>query len=234
MSSSGEYLLSTVETRLTLAGRYMASGTVSEHMPQTAVIAGVGPGLGESIARKFASEGLAVGLLARSEAYLDSLAAELAETAGDGLAVPCDLASPDDIEAGFSEVREAFGPVDVLVNHASAASWDGLTEISPGGFDRALDVGPRAALHCSREAVGDMQSTEGNGTIIFTGATTSVRGRENAIGFSPAKFACRGMAESMARELGPEGIHPIRGGGPALKDGKASDAQSEAQASRAG
>ena len=52
-----------------------------------------------------------------------------------------------------------------------------------------------------------MRSTDGDGTIIFTGATTSVRGRENAVGFSAAKFACRGMAESMARELGPDGIH---------------------------
>lgn len=178
-----------------------------DSMTRTAVIAGVGPGLGESIARKFASEGLAVGLLARSDEYLDSLARELQETAGDAVAVPCDLAEPDDVERAFTDIRDAFGPVDVLVNHASAAPWKGLQDVSDQEFQRALDVGPRAALHCSREAVTDMRSTDGDGTIIFTGATTSVRGRENAIGFSAAKFACRGMAESMARELGPEGVH---------------------------
>jgi NAD(P)-dependent dehydrogenase (short-subunit alcohol dehydrogenase family) len=176
-------------------------------MTRTAVIAGVGPGLGESLAHTFATEGLQVGLLARSEAYLESLATDLGETAGDGVAVPCDLADPEDIDHAFAAVREAFGPVDVLVNHASAAPWTGLTETSDREFERALDVGPRAALHCSQAAVADMRSTEGDGTVIFTGATTSVRGREGAIAFSAAKFACRGMAESMARELGPEGIH---------------------------
>ena len=176
-------------------------------MTRTAIIAGVGPGLGESIARTFATEGLSVGLLARSEGYLDSLAADLGETAGDAVAVPCDLADPDDIDDAFATVRDAFGPVDVLVNHASAAAWTGLLETSDREFQRALDVGPRAALRCSQEAVEDMLSTDGDGTIIFTGATTSVRGREGAVGFSAAKFACRGMAESMARELGPEGIH---------------------------
>jgi NAD(P)-dependent dehydrogenase (short-subunit alcohol dehydrogenase family) len=175
-------------------------------MPRTVVIAGVGPGLGESIARRFAAEGCRVGLFARSASSLDDLAAELDATAGAGLAVPTDLTDPDEIAAGFAAVREAFGPVDVLVNHASAASWDGLSEISAESFDRALAVGPKAALHCSQEAVADMRET-GGGTVIFTGATTSVRGREGAVGFSAAKFANRGLAESMARELGPEGIH---------------------------
>ena len=175
-------------------------------MARTVVIAGVGPGLGASLARKFATEGCQVGLFARSGTYLDGLATDLSETAGDALAVPTDLADPDEIAAGFDRVRDAFGPVDVLVNHASAAPWKGLDAVTDAEFDRALDVGPRAALHCSQEAVADMRET-GGGTIIFTGATTSVRGREGAIGFSAAKFACRGMAESMARELGPEGIH---------------------------
>jgi len=176
-------------------------------MARTVVVAGVGPGLGESLARKFAAEGCSVGLLARSGDYLADLAADLGDSAGDAVAVECDLADPNDIAAAFDDVREAFGPVDVLVNHASAAPWKGLEAVSDAEFQRALDVGPRAALHCSQEAVADMRESEGDGTIIFTGATTSVRGRENAIGFSAAKFACRGMAESMARELGPAGIH---------------------------
>jgi NAD(P)-dependent dehydrogenase (short-subunit alcohol dehydrogenase family) len=176
-------------------------------MAHTAVVAGVGPGLGESLARKFAAEGCAVGLLARSGDYLTDLAEDLWDTPGDAVAVECDLADPADIERAFADVRDAFGPVDTLVNHASAAPWKGLEAVDPDEFDRALDVGPRAALHCSQEAVADMRETDSDGTVIFTGATTSVRGRENAIGFSAAKFACRGMAESMARELGSEGIH---------------------------
>lgn len=175
-------------------------------MARTAIIAGVGPGLGESLARKFAAEGTQVGLFARSGDYLEDLADELADSAGDAVAAQTDLADPDQIADGFDQVRDAFGPVDVLVYHASAAPWKGLRAIGDSEFDTALDVGPRAALHCSQAAVEDMLATDG-GTIIFTGATTSVRGRDGAIGFSAAKFAVRGMAESMARELGPEGIH---------------------------
>jgi NAD(P)-dependent dehydrogenase (short-subunit alcohol dehydrogenase family) len=176
-------------------------------MSRTAVIAGVGPGLGESIAERFAEEGCSVALLARSESYLDGVAERLRTgTPGDAAAIPTDLADSADIEAAFSEVRERFGTVDILVNHASAASWDGLLEQDAEDFRRALAVGPEAALHCSQEAVSDMVDGDG-GTVIFTGATTSVRGREGAVGFSAAKFACRGLAESMARELGPEGVH---------------------------
>ncbi|UIO99956.1 SDR family NAD(P)-dependent oxidoreductase [Halobaculum sp. CBA1158] len=174
----------------------------------TAVIAGVGPGLGESIARRFAAEGCDLGLLARSEGYIEELAADLPTEA---VAAPTNLADPEDISTAFDRVRAALGPVDVLVNHASAAGWTGLTDTDLDAFDRAYKVGPRADFLCSQEAVRDMRAGAGGddtaGTIIFTGATTSVRGREGAVGFSMGKFGSRGLAESMARELGPEGIH---------------------------
>lgn len=172
-------------------------------MPDTAVIAGVGPGLGESLARRFHTEGCSVGLFARSADYLSTLENDFGERA---LAVPTDVSNAKHVADGFERVREAFGPVDVLVNHASSAPWKGLADISPDEFDRALQVGALGALYCSQEAVNDMLANDG-GTIIFTGATTSCRGRDGAIGFSAAKFAARGMAESMARELGPAGIH---------------------------
>ena len=90
-------------------------------MPRTAVIAGVGPGLGESLARKFAAEGCDVALFARSTEYIEDLAADLPDP-GEGLAVTVDLADVEAIREGFEAVRDAFGPVDVLVNHASASS----------------------------------------------------------------------------------------------------------------
>jgi len=172
-------------------------------MARTAVIAGVGPGLGKSIARTFVDEGCQVGLFARSEAYLDELAADLGD---DALAVPTDITDPQQVEAGFESVREAFGPVDILVNHASGGSWKGLRDISREEFEDAWHVSSYGALCCSQAAVDDMLEGDG-GTIIFTGATSAVRGRDGALGFSAAKFANRGMAESMARELGPKGIH---------------------------
>jgi NAD(P)-dependent dehydrogenase (short-subunit alcohol dehydrogenase family) len=183
----------------------------------TVVIAGVGPGLGASLAHRFAEEGCSVGLLARSAAYVEDLAAEIeAETPGEAVAAPADIADREAVAAAFGTVREAFGPVDVLVNHASGAAWDGA-DISPADFERALQVGPVGGLHCTQQALRDMREEgagtgadeEGveRGTIIFTGATSAVRGRDGALGFSAAKFAVRGMAESLARELGPEGIH---------------------------
>lgn len=174
-------------------------------MAQTAVIAGVGPGLGASLARRFAAAGLQVGLFARSAEFIETLAAELPDP-GEGLAVPTDLTDTEQIHAGFDRVREAFGSVDVLVNHASAASWSGLMDTSVEAFETAWAVNGRGAFVCAQEAVGDMLKT-GGGTIIFTGATSAVRARGGAIGFTAAKFAARGMAMDIAQEFGPEGIH---------------------------
>jgi NAD(P)-dependent dehydrogenase (short-subunit alcohol dehydrogenase family) len=177
---------------------------------RTAVVAGVGPGLGAAVARRFAAEGCRVALLARTDSYLDTLAAELDDAAGEGLAVPTDLTDADAVERAFETVREEWGSVDVLVYNASDTSWEGLADITLDAFDHALATGPRGALLCAREAAADMRDAGGDGTagtLVFTGATTSVRGREGALGFSAAKFAVRGMAQSLARELGPEGIH---------------------------
>ena len=172
-------------------------------MTRTAVVAGVGPGLGEAIARKFVSEGCAVGLFARSADYLDDLAADLGERA---VAVPTDVTDPAAVAEGFETVREAFGPVDILVQNASGGGWNGLADTDPDELGDALAVSASGALLCAREAVADMRDGDG-GTVIFTGATSAVRGRGGALGFSAAKFAARGMAESLARELGPDGIH---------------------------
>jgi NAD(P)-dependent dehydrogenase (short-subunit alcohol dehydrogenase family) len=175
---------------------------VRSDMTRTAVVAGVGPGLGASLARRFDAEGCDVALFARTPGYIEGLAEEL----DSGLAATVDVADPDAVEEGFRTVREAFGPVDLLAFNASGASWTGLLESDTEGFRHALAVGVEGAFHCAREAVSDMVENDG-GTVIFTGATTSVRGREGAVGFSAAKFGARGLAESMARELGPEGVH---------------------------
>lgn len=171
-------------------------------MSHTVVIAGVGPGLGTSLARKFADEGCSLGLFARSHAYVESLADELPTPA---VAAEVDVTDPDWVERGFERVRDELGPVDVLVNHASGASWNGLRDCSPHEFEHAWRVAAYGGFLCSKEAVEDM--LDDGGTILFTGATSAVRGRGGAVGFSSAKFAVRGLAESMARELGPAGIH---------------------------
>ena len=175
-------------------------------MTHTAVVAGVGPGLGASLVRTFVGEGCSVGMFARSPDFVEELAADLEDAPGEALPIPTDVTDEAQVADGFETVRRAFGPVDVLVFNASAASWDGLLEASVESFERAFSVNGTGALLCAREAVADMLEGDG-GTVIFTGATSALRGRGGAIGFSAAKFAARGMAESMARELGPEGIH---------------------------
>ena len=170
---------------------------------ETVVVAGVGPGLGASIAEAFAAEGCRVGLLARTESYVESLAADLPT---ESVGVEADLTDPGAVRDAFEAVRAELGPVDVLVNHASGGAWKGLTELSVDELDHALAVGVRGGFVCAQEAVDDMLDGDG-GTVILTGATSAVRGRGGALAFSAAKFGVRGMAESMARELGPEGIH---------------------------
>jgi len=180
-------------------------------MRKNAVVAGVGPGLGASLVRRFAAEGYNVGLLARSTDYLEELADEIRQGAsGDGapelVPVGVDLADPDSIAAGFAEVRERLGGVDLLVNHASGGAWKGIQEIEREEFEHAWRVDTRGAFLCCKEVVSGMLE-QGAGTILFTGATSSIRGRGGAPGFSAAKFASRGLAQSLARELGPRGIH---------------------------
>ncbi|WP_458185711.1 SDR family NAD(P)-dependent oxidoreductase [Haladaptatus sp. NG-WS-4] len=171
-------------------------------MSRTAIVAGVGPGLGTSLARKFAAEGCSVGLFARSRGYVESLADELPTPA---VAAEVDITDPEWVARGFERVRDELGPVEILVNHASGAPWHGLQDCSADEFEQAWRVAAYGGFLCSKEALADMR--DDGGTILFTGATSAIRGRGGAVGFSSAKFAVRGLAESMARELGPEGIH---------------------------
>jgi NAD(P)-dependent dehydrogenase (short-subunit alcohol dehydrogenase family) len=173
-------------------------------VPEVAVVAGVGPGLGASLARKFAREGCQVALLARSSDFLESLTSELG---GKGaLAFPIDIGEADQVGLAFQRIRQQLGPVDLLVNNASAGGPFGqpFVEVAPESFIRGWQVGVLGSFLCSQAVVPDMLK-QGAGCILFTGATSSVRGA--AITFSSAKFGLRGLAQSMARELWPKGIH---------------------------
>lgn len=173
---------------------------------RTAVIAGVGPGLGESLARRFAGEGCAVGLFARSEEYVDGLATTIREEGGEAVAVPTDIADEAAVDAGFERVRAAYGPVDVLVCHAEAYIEGGLLELTPEEFERAWRGTAHGAFLCTRAAVPDMLAGDG-GTVIYTGASFSRRVEPSVLAPGSAKFAVRGLAEAVAREFGPRGVH---------------------------
>lgn len=173
---------------------------------KTAVIAGVGPGLGAALARKFAEEGCQVGLLARSPEFIRRLESELRRKKRKALAVPTDISDPAAVVKAFASIRKEFRSVDILVNNASSSNWKGILKIKPEEFEQAWRVSIFGAFLCTQQAVCDMVSA-GEGTILFTGATSAIRGRKGAPEFSSAKFGLRGLAWSLAAELWPKGIH---------------------------
>ena len=175
-------------------------------MDKTAIISGVGPGLGASLARKFAKEGWAVGLLARSSDYIESLAQELKEHGANALAISTDITQSNQVADCIAKIRKQLGSVDVLVNHAGNAVWKTFTDLTPQEFEQSWRVCALGSFLCSQHAVPDMLA-RGSGTILFTGASSAIRGRGAASAFSSAKFAVRGLAWSLAREVGPKGIH---------------------------
>jgi NAD(P)-dependent dehydrogenase (short-subunit alcohol dehydrogenase family) len=178
----------------------------SQQMKKTAMVAGVGPGLGASLVRKFAQAGYQVALLARSANYIQTLAQELQQKGAVALAIPTDIINSEQVANSFAQVHEKLGKVDILVNHAGNAVWNIFSELTPEDFESSWRVCALGSFLCCQHAVPDMLE-RGSGTILFTGATSSIRGRGGAIAFSSAKFAVRGLAWSLARELWPKGIH---------------------------
>jgi NAD(P)-dependent dehydrogenase (short-subunit alcohol dehydrogenase family) len=168
-----------------------------------AIVAGVGPGLGAALVHKLANEGCGIGMFARSPEFIGKLATEIGRNA---LAIPTDVSSPKQVATAFYEVRQQLGPVEILIANASGSVGQGLMETSPAQFESSWRIGVWGAFLCVREAVLDMLE-RGTGKVIFTGATSSVRGRGGAVAFSSAKFAVRGLAQSLAVELWPRGIH---------------------------
>ena len=175
-------------------------------MALTVVITGVGAGLGAALVRKFVKEGCQVGMLARSGDYLTRLAEEMKDQPGSAVAIPTDITDPGQIKNSFQTVRKSLGSVDILINHAGNATWGGVQDITLDHFTQAWQIGPLASFLCTQEVVPDMVS-KGKGAILFSGATSSIRGRGGAVAFTSAKFGVRGLAESLARELWPKGIH---------------------------
>jgi NAD(P)-dependent dehydrogenase (short-subunit alcohol dehydrogenase family) len=170
---------------------------------RVAVVAGVGPGLGAALVRKLVGEGCCIGMFARSPEFIGKLAAEIGT---DVLAVPTDVRDARQVTAGFRNVRQQLGPVEILIAHASGSVGEGLMKTTLNQFERSWRIAALGAFLCAREAVADMLKL-GTGAIIFTGATSSVRGRGGAVAFSSSKFAVRGLAQSLAVELWPKGVH---------------------------
>ncbi len=177
-------------------------------MPETAVIAGHGPGFCEEFAFELAEAGYAVGLFARSEEYLETFASELRAEGHEALAVPTDITDEAAVRSGFDRVREALGPVEALAHTAS------FHEESPGALDpdwveKNWRLYTHSLLLCFREAREDLRNHDG--TVLCFGAAPEI----GDVAYKSAKAATRGLARALAEEYRDEGIrvtHVVVGG----------------------
>lgn len=165
------------------------------------VIIGIGPKNGRAFAQRFAQERYAVALLSRSTDYSSGLAAEL-----NGKAYACDVTDPRAIKDAFAHVRKDLGDVDVLLYNAGSGKFGTFDDVPDDEFEKGWQINVRGLLQSTREVVGPMRE-KGSGAIIVTGATASLRGKPFTAAFASAKAAQRSLAQSFARQLGPEGIH---------------------------
>ncbi len=168
-----------------------------------AVVVGVGPGLGAALGRRFAAEGMRVALAARRRERLEPM---LADMNGKGAAYACDATQEADVSALFQAVRRDLGEPDLVVFNASGRVRKPLIEIEVAELEAAWRGACLGGFIVGREAARAMLP-RGRGTILFTGATASVKGYAHSAGFAIGKFGLRGLAQSMARELGPQGLH---------------------------
>ena len=171
---------------------------------QAAVIVGVGPGLGFALVKRFARAGMAVALAARSKDRLDQLLAR--EPVDGARAYACDATEKAAVDRLFAEVERDLGAPDVVVFNAGAFRPGGILEIDPAEFEQCWRIGCFAGFLVGQAAARRMVA-RGRGTILFTGATAALRGSARFANLAVPKFGLRALAQSMARELGPQGVH---------------------------
>jgi short-subunit dehydrogenase len=167
-----------------------------------AVVTGVGPGTGASIVRRFAQGGYSVAMLARNRDRLAQLEAEITNAH----AYPCDVTSEAQLDATVEAIRTRLGTPKVLIHNAVGGAFGNFLTIDPQVLNQNFQVNTMALLHLARRLAPAMIEA-GDGAIIASGNTSALRGKANFAGFAPTKAAQRILAESMARELGPKGVH---------------------------
>ena len=166
------------------------------------LISGVGPGTGSALARRFAEDGYLVALLARSEGRLAALEKELPNARG----YRCDVSDSAQVGAAASAVERDLGSPTVIIHNAVGGSFGTFLEIDPQVLNRNFQVNTMGLLYLARRFAPAMVSAA-KGTIIATGNTSALRGKSGFAGFAPTKAAQRILAEAMARDLGPKGVH---------------------------
>jgi len=171
-----------------------------------ALLVGAGDGIGAAVARRFAAGGYSVCIARRDPEKSRSVVQEIVAASGLARAVGADVRNEEAVQGLFAQVEAELGPVEVCLFNAGANVKSPLVETSPRLFFKAWELACYGGFLTGREAARYMVP-RGYGTILFTGATASVRGGSGFAAFAAAKFGLRAVAQSMARELGPENIH---------------------------
>ena len=170
-------------------------------MPTTALIVGAGSGLSASLARLFAQEGFTVALAARQIDKLSQLSSEIKASC-----FACDSSKPEEVQQLFIDVESRVGSPNVVVYNPSFRVNGPFVELNPADVAKSLDVTAYGGFLVAQAAAKRMLN-QGGGAIFFTGASASVKGYPRSAPFAMGKFALRGLAQSIARELAPQNIH---------------------------
>lgn len=163
-----------------------------------ALVTGVGPGTGAAIARRFAESGYRVAMLARNAERLAQLEREIPHS----IAVPCDVTNHEDLASAIQQI----GNPDVVIHNAVGGAFGTFTEVDADVLQRNFEINTMALFHLARLTTPAMIEA-GRGALIVTGNTSALRGKAAFAGFAATKAAQRILAESLARDLGPKGIH---------------------------
>ncbi|KAL6040755.1 Short-chain dehydrogenase, associated with 2-hydroxychromene-2-carboxylate isomerase family protein [Balamuthia mandrillaris] len=183
---------------------------MEQTLSRVCVVVGAGPGLGRAAAQRFAKQGFSVALLARSKEKLESVAESISQQGGlpreSLLCVPTNATDPQAMEQSFKTVVERLGHPEVMIYNAGSYKRGGILDISPETFEQCWKSNCFGGFLAAQQVLPHMLEQK-RGTIIFTGATASLRGSANFSCLSVGKMGLRSLAQSMAREYGPKGVH---------------------------
>ena len=173
-----------------------------EKTDPVAIVTGVGPGTGAAIARRFSRGGYSVAMLARNRERLNALEREIPNSH----AYPCDVTNEAQLDATIEAIGAKLGAPKVLIHNAVGGAFGNFMEIDPKVLNQNFQVNTMALLYLARRLAPAMVAA-GEGAIIASGNTSALRGKAGFAGFAPTKAAQRILAESIARDLGPKGVH---------------------------
>lgn len=173
---------------------------------KVAAVVGAGPGLGASVAQRFAKEDYTVALVARNLGNLEEIQKSIEALGQRALPLSADVTKESDLEGAFNKITEDEGNIEVLIYNAGDFKMQSVLEIGTEEFKRSWEINCMGAFLCSKLVLPSMIENN-RGTIIFTGATASKRGSALFSRLAVGKFGLRALAQSMAREFGPKGIH---------------------------